>query len=177
MALHPSAYIAALARPQLFGWTSGGTWCWANGFALWYVADAGQSVPLFGCATDYVGMFLFLFGITFELVADIQKYKFNAAFKAGMNKKWIATGLWARSRHPNYFGETTLWLGVALLCMSGQLTIFSVGVCLVTPIFSFVFLLFTSLMLLEKRADAKWGTVPEYLKYKATTPVWLPRIF
>ena len=157
--------------------TSGGTWCWANGFCLWYIADADQSTELFGCASDYVGASLFVFGILFELAADVQKYRFNAAHKAGTNKQWIATGLWARSRHPNYFGENMLWLGVALLCMSGQSSAFAVGVCLVTPLFSFVFLLFTSLMLLEKRADARWGKNPKYLEYKATTPVWLPRLF
>ena len=47
---------------------------------------------------------------------------------------------------------------------------------LVTPVWSFLFLLFTSLMLLEKRADATWGDNPKYKAYKATTPVWLPRV-
>lgn len=160
---------------QLFGWTSGGTWCWANGFCLWHVADARQAAPL--GLPDYLGLAIFAFGILFELMADIQKYRFNAAHPSGSNKRWIASGLWARSRHPNYFGETTLWLGLSLLCMSGDFTPSSVGVCLVTPLWSFVFLLFTSLMLLEKRADAKWGRDPQYLKYKAQTPVWMPKLF
>ena len=93
-----------------------------------------------------------------------------------MPQRWIDTGLWSRCRHPNYFGETTLWLGIAILAMSGQFSLYGVCVCLITPVWSFVFLLFTSLMLLEKRADAKWGTNPRYREYKATTPVWLPRL-
>ena len=112
-----------------------------------------------------------------EVVADVQKYRHNAMFKAGGNARWIATGLWARSRHPNYFGETTLWLGLSLMSMSSDFSLYSVAVCMVSPIWSFVFLLFTSLMLLEKRGDAKWGDDPEYRKYKAATPVWLPALW
>jgi steroid 5-alpha reductase family enzyme len=56
---------------QFFGWTSGGTWCWANGFCLWHVADASQAAPL--GALDYAGVFIFAFGLGFELLADIQK--------------------------------------------------------------------------------------------------------
>ena len=79
-------------------------------------------------------------------------------------------------RHPNYFGENVLWLGVAIIAMSGEPSFHGVCVCLVTPLWSFVFLLFTSLMLLEKRADQKWGTNTKYLQYKARTPVWLPKL-
>jgi steroid 5-alpha reductase family enzyme len=108
--------------------------------------------------------------------AAVRRYRFNAAFPSGRNSKWIDVGLWSRSRHPNYFGETTLWFGLALVCLSGAPTAYSLGVCAVTPIWSFAFLLFTSLMLLEKRSDAKWGTDPKYLAYKARTPVWMPRL-
>jgi steroid 5-alpha reductase family enzyme len=159
---------------QLFGWTSGGTWCWANGFCLWWVADAPQAAPL--GPLDWAGLAIFAFGLSFEFVADIQKYRFNAAHASGANKKWIDTGLWARSRHPNYFGETTLWLGLSLICLSGEPTPRALAVCGFTPVWSFVFLLFTSLMLLEKRSDAKWGKQAAYLEYKARTPVWLPRL-
>lgn len=159
---------------QLFGWTSGGTWCWANGFCLWHAADADQSAPL--GALDACGVLIFALGLTIECVADVQKYRFNARHKVGTNKRWIDTGLWSRSRHPNYFGETTLWTGLALVCMSGRPSLYAVGVCLVTPLWSFVFLLFTSLMLLEKRADLTYGHLADYRRYKATTPVWLPRL-
>ena len=159
---------------QLFGWTSGGTWCWANGFCVWHVADADQSAPL--GAADYLGLSIFAFGLVFELVADVQKYRFNSAHAAGNNKAWINTGLWSLCRHPNYFGENVLWLGIAIIAMSRQFSAYSVGVCLVTPLWSFVFLLFTSLMLLEKRADARWASDSEYLNYKATTNVWLPSL-
>ena len=161
---------------QLFGWTSGGTWCWANGFALWYVADAPQGQAPLGLS-DWLGLAIFVFGLVFEFVADIQKYRFNARHGSGKNDHWIASGLWSLCRHPNYFGENVLWLGVAIICMSGDFgSVHGVALCLVTPLWSFVFLLFTSLMLLEKRADQRWGTRKDYLAYRAATPVWLPKL-
>lgn len=160
---------------QFFGWTSGGTWCWANGFALWFVAECKQDVAL--GPVDFLGVSLFAMGLLFELISDIQKYKFNRAHEAGTNKRWIDSGLWSASRHPNYFFENMLWFGVSLICMSGKFTdVFSVATCLVTPLWSFFFLVFTSMMLLEKRADKKWGDDPKYQEYKARTPVWFPRL-
>ena len=159
---------------QFFGWTSGGTWCWANGFCLWHVADQLGGTPLGWL--DAAGLAVFTFGLLFELLADVQKYRFNRAHASGANRHWIDSGLWALCRHPNYFGETTLWLGLSLTCMSARLSPYSAAVCLVTPAWSFVFLLFTSLMLLEKRSDAKWGSNPKYRRYKALTPVWLPKL-
>lgn len=163
---------------QFFGWTSGGTWCWANGFALWFVAECPQSQGL--GPVDFLGFALFAIGLTLELVADIQKYRFNANHPAGTNKKWITTGLWAHSRHPNYFFENLLWFGLSLVSMSGRFTdpshLGGIATCLVTPAWSFFFLVFTSMMLLEKRCDAKWGDDARYQAYKAATPVWMPKL-
>ena len=54
-------------------------------------------------------------GITIEITADIQK----SAFKAdpANEGRYISTGLWSKSRHPNYFGEITLWVGVAIITL------------------------------------------------------------
>ncbi len=161
---------------NFFAWTCGGTWCFMNGMAVWYVAGADQTKEL-GHPLDIAGVALFVFGICFEMIADVQKYSFNAAYKSGTNKKWISTGVWALSRHPNYFGETTLWLGVSLIALSGKPSLYSLSVCAITPIWSFVFLLFTSLMLLEKRADKRWGGQKQYEEYKSTTNVWLPKFW
>ena len=70
----------------------------------------------------------------------------------------------------------TLWLGLSILSIGGQANadLRTLAQASVTPIWSFVFLLFTSLMLLEKRADAKWGGRPAYEAYKARTPVLVP---
>eukprot|EP00656_Telonema_subtile_P041336 TRINITY_DN46463_c0_g1_i3.p1 TRINITY_DN46463_c0_g1~~TRINITY_DN46463_c0_g1_i3.p1 ORF type:complete len:277 (-),score=52.68 TRINITY_DN46463_c0_g1_i3:283-1113(-) len=160
---------------NLFGWTSGGTWCWANGFCLWSLADAAGHTQTALGVLDFAGLVLFGVGFGVEIMADLQKYQFNASFQSGKNDHWIHHGLWGWSRHPNYAGEITLWAGLALMSVSGRTGSWAnVVLPLVTPAWSFVFLLFTSLMLLEKRADSKWGNQLRYQAYKRNTPVLFP---
>jgi steroid 5-alpha reductase family enzyme len=118
-----------------------------------------------------VGFFVWVFGLAFEVVADRQKSRFRAdPANAGA---FIRDGLWAWSRHPNYFGEIVLWVGVALVAvpvLRGWQ-----WMTLVSPLF--VFLLITRVSgvpLLEKRADERWGGRDDYKAYKARTPVLVP---
>jgi steroid 5-alpha reductase family enzyme len=91
---------------------------------------------------------------------------------------WIAgfvdTGLWAWSRHPNYFGEIVLWTGIAVIA-SSTLRGWQ-WVTLVSPVFV-VFLLtrVSGIPILEKRADERWGDDAAYQRYKENTPVLVPR--
>ncbi|MDX9831611.1 MAG: DUF1295 domain-containing protein [Anaerolineae bacterium] len=118
------------------------------------------------------GFLVWLFGFAMEVVADLQKSRFRADPK---NKgKFINTGLWAWSRHPNYFGEIVLWVGVAIIALpvlrGWQ------WITLISPVF--VALLITRISgvpILEKRADEKWGGQQDYEAYKAQTPVLIPR--
>jgi steroid 5-alpha reductase family enzyme len=119
-----------------------------------------------------IGFLVWAFGFAFEVTADTQKNRFRADPK---NKgKFIDTGLWAWSRHPNYFGEIVLWVGVAIIALpvlrGWQ------WVTLISPVF--VALLITRISgvpLLEKRSDEKWGGQEDYEAYKARTPVLIPR--
>ncbi len=128
-----------------------------------------KDVDIFAIA----GLLVWIFGFAFEAVSDAQKSGFNANPE---NKgKFIHTGLWSRSRHPNYFGEIVLWIGVliiALPVLQGWQ-----WVALISPIF--VALLITRVSgvpLLEQKADKKWGGQVEYESYKMNTPVLIPRI-
>lgn len=118
-----------------------------------------------------VGFVIWAFGFGIEVVADAQKN----AFKSDPANKgdFIDTGLWSWSRHPNYFGEITLWVGVAVVTLpvlrGWQ------WVTLISPVF--VTLLITQVSgvpMLEKRADEKWGGQEDYEAYKAHTPVLIP---
>lgn len=119
-----------------------------------------------------IGFLIWLIGFAFEVMADVQKsrYKANPANKG----KFIRSGLWAWSRHPNYFGEIVLWIGVLFIAvpvLSGWQWI-----ALISPIF--VTLLITRVSgvpMLEKRADETWGGHDDYEVYKANTPVLIPR--
>lgn len=122
-------------------------------------------------ALFYFGLGLFIFGFSTEIVADNQKSKFRS-FPENRDK-FIASGLWAKSRHPNYFGEIVLWTGIATMSFSSlegwqYLT-------LISPIFTYILLVYVSgVRMLEARADKKWGDNDDYIKYKSETPVlWL----
>jgi steroid 5-alpha reductase family enzyme len=120
-----------------------------------------------------VGLLVWMIGIGMEIAADAQKSRFNA--NPENNGKFIQTGLWARSRHPNYFGEITLWIGIAIIALpvlQGWQ-----WVALISPVF--VILLITrvsGIPLLEKKADQKWGGQEDYEAYKKRTPVLIPRL-
>jgi steroid 5-alpha reductase family enzyme len=119
-----------------------------------------------------VGALVWLFGFAIEAAADAQKNRFRADPE---NKgKFIDTGLWSWSRHPNYFGEIVLWIGVAIIALpvlrGWQ------WVTLISPVF--VTLLLTRISgvpILEKRADEKWGGQEDYESYKERTAVLIPR--
>ncbi len=118
------------------------------------------------------GLLIWAIGFTIEVVADQQKSRFRADPE---NKgKFIQTGLWARSRHPNYLGEILLWIGVAVIALpvlQGWQWI-----ALISPIFVAVLLTrISGVPMLEKRADEKWGGQEDYEAYKERTPVLIPR--
>jgi steroid 5-alpha reductase family enzyme len=119
-----------------------------------------------------VGALVWLFGFAIEATADAQKNRFRADPE---NKgKFIDTGLWSWSRHPNYFGEIVLWIGVAIIALpvlQGWQ-----WVTLISPVF--VTLLLTRISgvpILERRADEKWGGQEDYEAYKERTAMLIPR--
>ena len=120
-----------------------------------------------------IGFLLWVFGFAIEIVADSQKSRFNA--NPDNKGKFIQTGLWSRSRHPNYFGEIILWVGVAVIALpvlQGWQ-----WAAMISPVF--VTLLLTRVSgvpLLEKKADKKWGGQEDYESYKKRTPVLIPRL-
>jgi len=122
----------------------------------------------------WLGLALWIFGFGFEVLADHQKTKFKA--NPDNEGKFITGGLWDFSRHPNYFGEIVLWLGITVMAvpvMSGLQF-----VSLISPVFGFLLIYYVSgVRMLESRSDKKWGNNPEYQEYKRNTPVFFPKLF
>jgi steroid 5-alpha reductase family enzyme len=120
-----------------------------------------------------IGFLVWAFGFAFEVVADSQKSRFNA--DPANKGKFIQTGLWSRSRHPNYFGEIVLWVGIAIIVipvLQGWQ-----WVAMISPLFVTLLLTRVSgIPLLEKKADKKWGGQEDYEAYKKNTPVLIPRL-
>lgn len=152
-------------------WTVQGLWITFTAMAAWVGITSSRRAELDAFAV--VGVLVWAVGFTLEVVADLQKSRFRAdPDNAG---RFISTGLWSRSRHPNYFGEILLWLGVAVIAVP-VLTGWQ-WVVLASPVF--VTLLLTKVSgvpLLERKADARWGGQPDYEEYKRTTPVLVPRL-
>lgn len=158
--------------PRLFTvWTVQGLWVSLTALAAWIAISSRVHVP-FG-AVSVIGVLVWAAGIGLEAVADRQKSRFRA--DAANTGEFITTGLWSRSRHPNYAGEILLWVGV-LIVAAPALRGWQ-WAALVSPLF--VALLLTRISgipLLEKRADDRWGDREDYQRYKATTPVLVPRL-
>ncbi|MAZ88110.1 MAG: hypothetical protein CL693_10725 [Cellvibrionaceae bacterium] len=158
----------------LFAWTLQGLWVFFTLAAALVVLTSQQTKPL--ALIGYVGIALWLIGFAMEAVADRQKRVFRAARARGETGPFITTGLWAHSRHPNYFGEIVLWLGIALIAVPVMQGWQWVG--LVSPLFVIALLTRVSgVPMLEKKSDAQWGDDPSYVAYKQQTPVLIPKLF
>lgn len=112
-----------------------------------------------------VGLVVWIFGFIFEVVGDRQL----DAFIKNPNKTStiMKTGLWKYTRHPNYFGESTMWFGLAFISYSSGVSL----LVFLSPILITSLLLFVSgIPLLEKR----WAGIPEWEVYKAKTSPFIP---
>jgi len=118
-------------------------------------------------STTIIGIIIFTIGFAIEIIADSQKTKFRA--KHENKDKFISSGLWKYSRHPNYLGEIILWLGISLISFS-SLEGYQY-VTLISPIFTYLLLVNVSgINLLEKSGKKKWGHLESYKIYKNNTP-------
>lgn len=122
----------------------------------------------------WIGATVWLLGWMYEVIADHQKTVFNKdPNNAG---KFIDTGVWKQSRHPNYVGELILWTGITIIAIPVLQGL--QWAALITPIFVYWLLNKVSgVNLLEARADKKWGDDPKYQQYKNKTPIFFPKLF
>ena len=115
----------------------------------------------------YVGIVIFVIGFTTEIIADNQKSIFRKDLD---NKdKFISSGLWKYSRHPNYLGEITLWLGISIISFS-SLAGWEL-ITLISPIFTYLLLVYVSgIRILDYNGNKKWGHLDSYKDYRKNTP-------
>lgn len=122
-------------------------------------------------AWSVTGGLIWLVGLLVEAVADGQKAAFRA--KEENRGRFVASGLWRYSRHPNYFGELLVWWGLfvfAVPALHGAAFAVVIG-----PIFITLLLLFVSgIPLVERSADEKYGSDVAYREYKRRTSILVP---
>ena len=150
----------------LMAWTLQGLWVLLTAAAAIAIITGGAREPL--GAVGIAGIAIWACGMLIESIADWQKSKFRD--DPDNEGRFINTGLWAWSRHPNYFGEIVLWSGMAIVAipvLDGWQ-----WATLISPLFVFVLLTRVSgVPALEKKADERWGGQDDYEEYKRRTPV------
>jgi steroid 5-alpha reductase family enzyme len=153
---------------------------WFSMSALWVFLTTANALtvilnnhPLIDDGYFLIGLMIWMIGFAFEVTADEQKRRFRN--NPNNKGRFIRTGLWSISRHPNYFGEILIWVGMAIISfpvLSGwQYT------TLISPLF--VTLLLTKVSginLLEASSDKNWGDMESYQQYKQQTSVLVPFI-
>tara|TARA_B100001094_G_scaffold163511_1_gene158238 strand:- start:275 stop:1198 length:924 start_codon:yes stop_codon:yes gene_type:complete len=156
----------------LVPWSLQGLWVFLTMIVVIVINSQADSAPALGI-WDGLGLSIWILGFGIEVIADHQKTVFNT--ESSNRGKWIDSGLWSYSRHPNYLGEILLWTGIAFFgisCFTGL-----ERVAWISPIFIYLLLTKVSgIPILDKRALEKWGENPEYQKYREITPALLPRL-
>lgn len=152
-------------------WIVQGAWVSLTASAAWIAMSSLQRRDLDALA--FAGIAVWVIGLVIEVVADVQK----TAFKANPAHRglFISSGLWSRSRHPNYFGEIVLWIGVFLVAapvLSGWQWVGILSPLVVVLLLTRV----SGIPLLEAKADRTWGGQDAYEAYKKRTPVLIPRL-
>ncbi|MAH73448.1 MAG: hypothetical protein CBC09_05450 [Cellvibrionales bacterium TMED49] len=153
----------------LMTWTLQGLWVFIT-LAMALVAittNTKEDLGLLGL----LGIAVWIFGFSFEVIADRQKSKFRCIDENASS--FITTGLWSWSRHPNYFGEIVLWIGISMIAapvISGLQ-----WVALISPFFvAFLVTKVSGVTLLETQALKRWGKDPAYLNYLSRTSCIIP---
>ncbi|MBT6352609.1 MAG: DUF1295 domain-containing protein [Halieaceae bacterium] len=153
-------------------WTLQGAWVVMTSCAALTVILSTAQPPM--GAIYVIGAAMWATGFAIEVIADRQKSRFRA--DPANTGQFINVGLWARSRHPNYFGEILLWAGIAVMAvpyLSG-----SQWVVLLSPLFVYALLTrLSGIPTLARRGQQLWGADPLYQAYLANTPRLLPRLF
>jgi len=156
--------IKQSASRFLLAWVLQASWCFITGLAVW-VALSTPDAAGWGWTTT-VGAVLWGLGFATEVVADAQKNAFRR--REPKAQPWIDEGLWSRSRHPNYFGEITLWTGLFIMGAGS----FSGGqwLAVLSPLWTaFLLLKVSGVPMVDARALRRWGDNADYQAYRART--------
>jgi len=179
---HDKRFDGVKTDPVMFWvyWTLQGVWVFVTTLPVSVLClrpegwDLGHLKP-----TDQLGILVWAVGFAVESIADWQKNSFRSDSRnAG---EFIHSGLWKHCRHPNYFGEVLVWIGITMVCLT-VLPLSYRLVCFQSPIFLCLLLTqMSGVPILEKSGWKKWGHRADYKEYVAHSRVmvllpWPPRL-
>ena len=164
-------HIKVSSSRFFMAWTLQGAWVVITSCAALTAILSAEQATL--GAIYVIGAVMWLAGFAIEVIADQQKSRFRAdPANAG---RFINVGLWAHSRHPNYFGEILLWAGISVMAvpyLSG-----TQWVVMLSPLFVYALLTrISGIPTLVRRGQELWGDDPAYQASVANTPRLLPRL-
>lgn len=142
---------------------------WLQGAVAWFV-----SLPVqwgqFGDgpigALTWIGTGVFAIGLFFETIGDLQLASFKA--DPANRGKLMTGGLWSWTRHPNYFGDAAVWIGLTLIAIETPIGVYTI----LSPAVMVFFLVFVSgKAMTERLMEAKY---PAYAEYKRRTSGFIP---
>ncbi|KAJ6255730.1 3-oxo-5-alpha-steroid 4-dehydrogenase [Anaeramoeba flamelloides] len=167
----------------------GGFW-FIQGLSVWFVILPTVIVnlnPPLGSIhwTNILGWVIFFIGLIIETIADYQKFVFKN--KPENKKNFMKSGIWSWSRHPNYFGELAVWVGLFISSIASialndnkhsesqtdyalQWTLAALGPLWIT----FVILFFSGIPPLERGWLKRYGDRNDFIKWKKTTSILIP---
>ena len=145
-----------------------------QGILMWIISTTLFGVNQYSSSQtlniiDYLGVFVWLIGFIFEAGGDMQlaRFKKNPANKG----KVLNTGFWNYTRHPNYFGDSAVWWGYGLLCLSAG----SYGLVVGAVIMTLLIIKVSGVVLLEKSLTIKKPEYAEYIQRTSSFIPWFPR--
>jgi steroid 5-alpha reductase family enzyme len=134
---------------------------------LWFSLSSAAPINLY----DYAAILFTLAAIIVEWIADEQLIKFR---KSGSKERFMQSGLWSISRHPNYFGEISFWVGMFLFVVSASNFKSTTGYWTAIGFLSMIILFkFISIPMMEKRNITRKAGYKDYIKM---VPALFPRI-
>ncbi|CAO1618444.1 unnamed protein product [Jaminaea pallidilutea] len=181
--------------PKFFGaWMMQATWITLTALPVWLVNTTPRTLQPGLRPLDFAGLTIWALGMGLEAFADREKSAWRKAKSEGKhNEDFISSGTWAYSRHPNYFGEVTLWTGQFVLSLSALSSASSTAGAITSsspwfpswislaaaasPLLEYCLIRYVSgVPMLEKNIDKKLGDDPKWKKYKKEVPAFVPFI-
>ena len=117
---------------------------------------------------NQIGLVIIVIGFIWEVISDIQLNNFKN--NPIQTKDFLKTGLWAYSRHPNYFGEVVFWWGIYIFSISNYFSLISI----IGPVvFTYLIFNITGVKTMDKRMSKNY---PGYKDHIDSTNAMIPKI-